>query len=139
MTFYQENILSNNTVHVGNPKRSIGDNTIDQKSVYLQSSYKSSYDCRKKRTELGQLFQILEYIWSSDNTQISSIARSNNMSHDAATRNCEKLVNVGLVIREITYDAKRYRLTSEGRSFLNDCRNFGDILCKYNMCHALYH
>jgi len=131
--------LSNNVTHFGNSNGSIGDDNIDQKSVYLQSTYKYSYEGRKKRTELGQLFQILEYVGSSDNTQISSIARSNNMSHEAATRNCEKLVSVGLVTREITRDAKRFRLTSDGRSFLNECRNFGDVLCKYNMSHTLYH
>ena len=138
ITFYQESILSDNTVHNENPKRSIADN-FDQNSVYSQSGREYKYDNKKKRTELGQLLQILEYIWSSNNTQISSIARSNNMSHDAATRNCEKLVSVGLVAGETSHDTKRYRLTSQGRSFLDDCRNFEDILCKYNLCHALYH
>ncbi len=131
--------MNDHTTHNGNSKRSIADNNLDQKSVYSQPSHEYQYDSRKKRTELGQLLQILEYIRSSDNTQISSIARSNNMSHDAATRNCEKLVNVGLVTGETNHDNKRYKLTSEGRSFLNDCRNFEDILCRYNLCHALYH
>ena len=124
ITFYQENMLIDN---------------IDKNSVYSQSGRKYQYDNKKKRTELGQLLQILEYIWSSNNTQISSIARSNNMSHDTATRNCEKLVSVGLVAGETIHDTKRYKLTGEGRAFLDDCRNFEDILCKYNLSHALYH
>ena len=131
--------MTDHTTHDGNSKRSIAGNNSDQKSVYSQSNREYSYDGRKKRTELGQILQILEYIGSSDNTQISSIARSNNMSHDAATRNCEKLVNVGLVTEETNHDNKRYKLTSGGRSFLNDCKNFEDILCKYSLCHALYH
>ena len=131
--------MINQIAHDGNYKRSIAGNSVDLKSIYSQSTCEHSYDGKKKRTEFGQLFQILEYIWSSDDTKISSISRSNNMSHDSATRNCEKLVSVGLVTREVTYDAKRYRLTSEGRSFLNDCRNFGDILCRYDMCHTLYY
>ncbi|WP_157927412.1 winged helix-turn-helix domain-containing protein [Candidatus Nitrosotalea okcheonensis] len=129
--------MDDHRTHDENFKRSIVDN--DQKSVYSRSNYEYSYGGKKKRTELGQLLQILEYIGSSNNTQISSIARSNNMSHDAATRNCEKLVSVGLVTGETINDNKRYRLTSEGRSFLNECRNFEDILCRYNLCHALYH
>ena len=131
-------MLSDNTIHNGDSKRSIADN-FDQNSVYLQSGHEYRSDNKKKRTELGQLLQILEYIWSSNNTQISSIARSNNMSHDTATRNCEKLVSVGLVAEETSRDVKKYKLTNEGRSFLNDCRNFEGILCKYNLCHALYH
>ena len=137
ITFYQENILHDHRTHDGNFKRSIADN--DLKSVYSRPNYEYQYGGRKKRTELGQLLQILEYIGSSDNTQISSISRSNNMSHDTATRNCEKLVSVRLVTGETIGDNKRYKLTSEGRSFLNECRNFGDILCRYNLCHTLYH
>ena len=98
-----------------------------------------NYDSKKKRTELGQLLQILEHLYSSDNVQISSIARFTNMSHEAATRNCEKLVQAGLVVREITNNSKKYKLTSNGISFLGYCRNFGDILCKYNLGYALYH
>src|SRR6185437_5556847 len=135
---YTENVLANQVTHDVNPKRSISGISVDQKPVYPQFVCEHSHDGKKKRTEFGQLFHILEYIWSSDDTKISSISRSNNMSHDAATRNCEKLVSVGLVTREVTYDAKRYRLTSQGRSFLTDCRNFGDILCRYNLCHTLY-
>lgn len=137
ITFYPENILDDHMAHYGHFKGSIADD--DQKSVYSRPAYEYQYGGRKKRTELGQLLQILEYIGSSDNTQISSISRSNNMSHDAATRNCEKLVSVGLVTGETVNDNKRYKLTSEGRSFLSDCRNFEDILCRHNLCHALYH
>lgn len=135
----QENVLASQATQDENHKELIAGNNVDQKSVYSQSACEHSCEGKKKRTEFGQLFQILEYIWSSDDTKISSISRSNNMSHDAATRNCEKLVGVGLVTREVAYDAKRYRLTSNGRSFLNDCRNFGDILCRYDMCHTLYY
>lgn len=131
--------MDTHTTHHGNSKRSIANNNIDQKSVYSQSDYKYSFDSKKKRTELGQLLQILEYIGSTDDTIISSISRSNNMSHDAATRNCEKLVSVRLVTRETNNDFKKYKLTSEGISFLNDCKHFGDILRRYDLCYTLYH
>jgi predicted transcriptional regulator len=131
--------LDNHTTHHGNSKRSIANNNIDQKSVYPQSGCKYSFDSKKKRTEFGQLLQILEYIGSTDDTIISSISRSNNMSHDTATRNCEKLVSVGLVTRETNNDVKKYKLTSEGIFFLNDCRNFEDVLCRYDLCYTLYH
>lgn len=83
ITFYPENTLSDNPVHNSNSRRSITDNNFNHKSIYSQSSCGYLHDRRKKRTELGQLLQILKYVGSSDNTQISSIARSNNMSHDA--------------------------------------------------------
>ena len=130
--------MSDNTIPNGNSKRSIADDNFDQKSVHSQSG-ECPQDGKKKRTELGQLLQILEYIGSSDNTQISSIARCNNMSHDAATRNCEKLVRVRLVTEETVRDYKRYKLTNEGRSFLNDCKSFEDILCRHNLHNMLYH
>ena len=139
ITFYPENTLSDNPVHNSNSRRSITDNNFNHKSIYSQSSCGYLHDRRKKRTELGQLLQILKYVGSSDNTQISSIARSNNMSHDAATRNCEKLVSAGLVTEETVRDCKRYKLTNEGRSFLNDCKNFEDVLCRHNLCNMLYH
>ena len=107
--------------------------------MYSKMTDDYNYDSKKKRTELGQLLQILEHLYSSDNVQISSIARFTNMSHEAATRNCEKLVQAGLVVREITNNSKKYKLTSNGISFLGYCRNFGDILCKYNLGYALYH
>jgi predicted transcriptional regulator len=110
-----------------------------QKSIYSQVIYEDKYNSKKKRTELGQLLQIMEYIQSSNNTQISSVARFANMSHEAATRNCKKLVNAGLVVRETAYNNTKYRLTSEGISFLNDCRNFGDILYRNNLGDILYH
>lgn len=130
-------LVNNHTRHDVDYKRSITNN--NDKSTYLQSGCKYSFDSKKKRTEFGQILQILEYIGSTDDTIISSISRSNNMSHDAATRNCEKLVSVGLVIRETSNDIKKYKLTSEGILFLNDCRNFGDILCRYELCYTLYH
>ncbi|MDE2591177.1 MAG: hypothetical protein KGL95_16085 [Patescibacteria group bacterium] len=110
-----------------------------QKSIYSQVIYEGKNNNRKKRTELGQLLQIIEYIQSSNNTQISSVARFANMSHEAATRNCKKLVNAGLVVRETAYNNTKYRLTSEGISFLNECRNFGDVLCKNNLGDVLYY
>lgn len=109
-----------------------------QKSIYSQVVYEDKHISKKKRTELGQLFQIMEYIQSSNNTQISSVARFANMSHEAATRNCKKLVNAGLVVRETAYNTK-YKLTSEGMSFLNDCRNFADVLYRNNLGDVLYH
>ena len=131
--------MCNHTTYGENSERSITNNHHEQKTMYSQSSCKYVYDGRKKRTEFGQLLQILEYLGSTDDVIISSISRSNNMSHDAATRNCEKLVSVGLVKRETTSDNKKFKLTSDGISFLNDCRNFRDILCNRGLCHTLCH
>jgi predicted transcriptional regulator len=136
---YQHRTLDSHTIYDGNSKRSVANNNTDQKSVYPQSGCKYSFDIKKKRTELGQLLQILEYIESTDDTIISSISRSNNMSHDTATRNCEKLASVGLVTRETSNGIKKYKLTSKGISFLNDCRNFEDILYRYDLHYSLYH
>lgn len=135
----QKNTLPNHAVHDRNHKRSIVNNGIDKKSIHPQAACEHSHDDRKKRTGFGQFFQILEYLLTSDDTKISSISRCNNMSHDTATRNCEKLVSMGLVTTEIMYDTKIYRLTSDGRSFIADCQHFRNILCGYNMCHMLYH
>jgi len=94
---------------------------------------------RKKRTELGQLIQVLENLRSSGGMIISSIARYTNMSHYTANKNCETLLKAGLVSRELTFGNKRYRLTSDGMSFLNDCRNFGDVLYRYRLSGTLYY
>lgn len=110
-----------------------------QKPIYSQVIDEYQFSNKKKRTELGQLLQILAHLRSSNNTQISSIARFANMSHDAATRNCEKLVNAGLVVREVAYNSKKFKLTSEGLSFLDDCGSFEDILCRYNLGSTLYY
>ena len=108
-------------------------------SIYSHLTERSKYDGKKKRTELGQIIQILEYIRSSTDTIISSIGRYANMSHSAATKNCERLAEIGLLSREITYSNRKYRLTSEGMSFLNDCRNFEDILHEYKLNDVLYY
>ena len=108
-------------------------------SVYSQIADGYNSDSKKKRTELGQLLQILEHLYSSNYTQISSIARFTNMSHETATRNCEKLVKSGLVVLEIVDNSKKYKMTSDGMSFLGYCRNFGDILGRYDLAHVLYH
>jgi predicted transcriptional regulator len=110
-----------------------------QRPVYSQLAEGYQYNVKKKRTELGQLVQILEHLRSSNDTLITSIARFTNMSHDSATRNCEKLVNAGLVLREISYNNRKYKVTSEGISFLNDLRNLGDILYRYKLSDLLYH
>jgi len=106
---------------------------------YSQLVYHYLHNGRKKRTELGQLIQVLEYLLSSGNMIISSIARYTNMSHQSATKNCEKLVKAGLLSRELIYNNRRYRLTGDGISFLNDCRDFGDILGRYRLSDALYY
>ncbi|MGI0088449.1 MAG: winged helix-turn-helix domain-containing protein [Nitrosotalea sp.] len=109
-----------------------------QKSVYSQVIEEHLYQNKKKRTELGQLVQILEYLRSSNDTIISSVSRFTNMSHNSATRNCEKLVNAGLASKEITGNNKKYRVTSEGFLFLDNCKNFWDILSRYKLSDLLY-
>jgi predicted transcriptional regulator len=106
-------------------------------SVYSQLVEQYQYN-GKKRGQLGQLIQILEHLLYSNDTIISSIARFTNMSHCSATRNCEKLIKAGFVLREPDFQNRRYRLTSEGVFFLNNCKNFRDLLCKYQLSDALY-
>jgi predicted transcriptional regulator len=110
-----------------------------ESTVYSQLVDTYLSNDRKKRTELGQLIQVLEYLLSSGDIIISSIARYTNMSHCRATKICEKLVNADLISREVTYNNKRYRITSEGISFLKDCKDFRDILCRYRLPDALYY
>jgi len=105
--------------------------------VYSQLVEQYQY-CGKKRGQLGQLIQILEHLSYSSDTIISSIARFTNMSHCSATRNCEKLIKAGFVLKEPDFQNRRYKLTSEGRFFLNYCKNFRDLLCKYQLSDALY-
>lgn len=92
---------------------------------------------RKKRGQLDQLIQILEYLRYTNNAIISSIARLTNMSHFSATKNCEKLIKAGLVLRYDTSNNKQYKLTSEGIFFLNNCKNFKDLLSKYQLSDTL--
>jgi predicted transcriptional regulator len=116
----------------------INDNVDGQKPIiYSQLAESYLYNGRKKRTELGQIIQILEYVRSSTDTIISSIGRYANMSHSAATKNCERLAEAGLLSREFTYNNRKYRLTSEGISFLNDCRNFGNVLRTHKLNDVL--
>ena len=109
------------------------------KSMRLQLAQSVIYQGRKKRTELGQLIQILEYIGSSGETIITSIARHANMSHCPATQNCEKLIGGGLIEVNISDNSRKYRLTSDGRAFLNYCRNFEDVLKTYKLNDLLCH
>jgi len=92
---------------------------------------------KKKRGQLDQLIQILEHLRYSGDNIISSIARFTNMSHCSATKNCEKLIKAGLVLRYHASNNKRYKLTDEGVFFLNNCKNFRDLLCKYQLNDAL--
>lgn len=124
-------------IHVWNYTRLFAGEYVSQKSVHFKMA--DEYDGSKKRTELGQLLKILESLYSSGDMKISSIARFTNMSHDAATRKCEKLVKAGLVVQEIANNNKKYMLTSDGISFLQSSRNFVDILNMYNLGHVLYH
>ncbi|HEV2193873.1 MAG TPA: winged helix-turn-helix domain-containing protein [Nitrosopumilaceae archaeon] len=105
-------------------------------SIYSQSIEQNQYN-KKKRGQLDQLIQILEHLRYSGDNIISSIARFTNMSHCAATRNCEKLIKAGLVLRYHASNNRRYKLTSEGIFFLNNCRNFRDLLCKYQLSDTL--
>ena len=57
-------------------------------TTYSQLIERFPYNNKKKRTELGQIIQILDYIGSSTDTIISSIGRYANMSHSVATKNC---------------------------------------------------
>ena len=109
------------------------------KSMPLQLAQSVIYQGRKKRTELGQIIQILEYIGSSGETIITSIARHANMSHCPATQNCEKLIGGGLIEVIISDNSRKYRLTSDGRTFLNYCRNFEDVLKTYKLNDLLCH
>ena len=118
----------------------INNNREEQKpTIYPQLAESYPYNSKKKRTELGQIIQILEYVRSSTNTIISSIGRYANMSHSVATKNCERLAEVGLLSREITHNNRKYRLTSEGISFLNDCRNFESALYTHKLNDVLYY
>lgn len=124
-------------IHIWNYTRLFVDENMSQKSVHFKMA--DEYDSRKKRTELGQLLQILECLYSSSDMKISLIARFANMSHDAATRKCEKLVKAGLIVQEIANNNKKYMLTSDGISFLQYSRNFVDILSRYNLGYVLHH
>ncbi len=110
-----------------------------QKSMPQQFVQSVRYEGKKKRTELGQLIQILEHLGSSGETIITSIARHANMSHCLATQNCERLIGSGLIERTVSDTSRKYRLTNEGRSFLNYCRNFEDILGTYKLSDMLCH
>jgi|SRR5579864_2274425 len=105
-------------------------------SIYSQSTDQNQFN-KKKRGQLDQLIQILEYLRYSDDNIISSIARFTNMSHCSATKNCEKLIKSGLVLRFHTSNNRRYKLTNDGMFFLNSCRNFRDLLGKYQLSDAL--
>lgn len=105
-------------------------------SIYSQLTEQTQNN-KKKRGQLDQLIQILEYLRYSDDNIISSIARFTNMSHCSATRNCEKLITAGLILRYNGSNNKRYKLTNEGIFFLNSCRNFRDLLCKYQLSDTL--
>lgn len=108
-------------------------------TTYPQLAEIHPYNSKKKRTELGQIIQILEYTRSSTDTIISSIGRYANMSHSIATKNCERLAEVGLLSREITHNNRKYRVTSEGISFLNDCRDFKNALYTHKLSDVLYY
>ena len=108
-------------------------------TTHSQLSESYPYNSKKKRTELGQIIEILEYIRSSTDTIISSIGRYANMSHSVATKNCERLAEAGLLSREITHNNRKYRLTSEGISFLNDCKNFESALYTHKLNDVLYY
>ena len=110
--------------------------TNQELSIYPQLIEQTQQN-KKKRGQLDQLIQILEHLQYSSDAIISSIARFTNMSHCAATRNCEKLIGAGLVLRYDASNNRRYKLTSEGMLFLNNCRNFRDILCKYQLSETL--
>ena len=92
---------------------------------------------KKKRGQLDQLIQILEHLRYTSDAIISSIARFTNMSHCSATKNCEKLIKAGLVLRYDTSNNRRYKLTSEGIFYLNNCKSFRDLLCKYQLSDTL--
>ena len=92
---------------------------------------------KKKRGQLDQFIQILDHLRYSSDSIISSIARFTNMSHCSATKNCEKLINAGLVLVDTTSNNKRYKLTSDGLFFLNNCMSFRDFLRKYQLSDAL--
>lgn len=122
-------------IHTRNNRIVSPDDSVNmQDSIYQQvtSTFKLN---GKKRTEFGQLLQIMEHLKTSDNNQISSISRYANMSHGTATRNCEKLVKCGL----LEYDGKKYRLTSEGIAFLTNCKNFEMFLSRYDLAYVLYY
>ncbi len=110
--------------------------TRQELSIYSQLIEQNQHS-RKKRGQLDQLIQILEHLRYSSDAIISSIARFTNMSHCSATRNCEKLIRAGLVLRYDASNNRRYKLTSEGIFFLNNCKNFRDILCKYQLSDTL--
>ena len=105
-------------------------------SIYSQLIEQNPYN-KKKRGQLDQLIQILEHLQHSGDNIISSIARFTNMSHCSAIRNCEKLIQSGLVLRYSVSNNQRYKLTEEGILFLNNCRNFIDILYKYQLNDTL--
>src|SRR5260370_21833084 len=110
--------------------------TRQELSTYSQLIEQNQYS-RKKRGQLDQLIQILEHLRYSSDAIISSIARFTNMSHCSATRNCEKLIRAGLVLRYDASNNRRYKLTSEGIFFLNNFSNFRDLLCQYQLSDTL--
>ncbi|HWY33233.1 MAG TPA: winged helix-turn-helix domain-containing protein [Nitrosopumilaceae archaeon] len=110
--------------------------TRQELSIYPQLIEQNQHN-KKKRGQLDQLIQILEHLRYSGDNIISSIARFTNMSHCSATRNCEKLIKAGLVLRYDASNNRRYKLTNEGMLFLNNCKNFQDLLCKYQLSDAL--
>jgi predicted transcriptional regulator len=110
--------------------------TRQELSIYPQLIEQNQHN-KKKRGQLDQLIQILEHLQYSSDAIISSIARFTNMSHCSATRNCEKLIKAGLVLRYDASNNRRYKLTNEGILFLNNCKNFQDLLCKYQLSDAL--
>ena len=112
------------------------DVTRQELSIYSQLIEQNQYN-KKKRGQLDQLIQILEHLRYSGDNIISSIARFTNMSHCSATRNCEKLIKAGLVLRYHASNNRRYKLTNEGVFFLNNCSNFRDLLCKYQLSDTL--
>ena len=112
------------------------DVTRQELSIYSQLIEQNQHN-KKKRGQLDQLIQILEHLRYSGDNIISSIARFTNMSHCSATRNCEKLIKAGLVLRYHASNNMRYKLTDEGVFFLNNCSNFRDLLCKYQLSDTL--
>lgn len=116
-----------------------GNQMNSQKSIHLQFEPSNRYEGKKKRTELGQLIRILEYLESSGQTILSSISRYANMSHCIAAQNCEKLISTGLIQRTVFDTSKKYRLTSDGRIFLEYCRNFENTLERYKLSELLCH
>lgn len=112
------------------------DMTRQELSIYSQLLEQNQHN-KKKRGQLDQLIQILEHLRYSDDNIISSIARFTNMSHCSATKNCEKLIKAGLILRYEASNNRRYKLTDEGVFFLNNCKLFRDLLCKYQLSDTL--